>query len=286
MPPVSSAIARDTSTAKRSDGTISKQKRKRNAVEDAEEIEPTARRASKRFQYLKPRTKRISQNVITSKWAPLPITAQNQVCELFKTAKRPVILSRRDERQRKEAETVLENMARRLEKQLPRMPFPPKSKDTHFDLDKLVERNRILESQVTPAVHSIELLKAEIHREEASLERDREGLRRLKKNARAEQREAAKQAKKIHALLEDTGADEADDTAELINLRTLPRRDSALEDDLNMELQPLLEQFKSHLDSIRANTDQLRGVDHAISRVEMALGLAFQERLNISRDGL
>lgn len=36
---------------------------------------------------------------------------------------------------------VLEHIVQRLEKRLPQMPFPPKSKEEHFNLDKLVERN-------------------------------------------------------------------------------------------------------------------------------------------------
>jgi hypothetical protein len=98
-------------------------------------------RVSKRFQKLKPQTRHISQSTINAKWAPLPVAAQEQVRQLFKTAKRPVILSRRDETQRREAELVLEHMVSRLEKRLPRMPFPRRSKEEHFNLGKLLERN-------------------------------------------------------------------------------------------------------------------------------------------------
>lgn len=97
--------------------------------------------AAKKFQHLKPRTRHISTSVINDKWTALPQGAQHNVRELFKAAKRPVILSRRDEAHRREAEMVLDHIVQRLEKRLPQMPFPPKSKEDHFNLDKLVERN-------------------------------------------------------------------------------------------------------------------------------------------------
>jgi len=85
--------------------------------------------------------RRVPQDVITTKWSALPHPAQEQVRELFAAAKRPVILSCRSEKRRKEAEVVLGTVVRKLEKQLPRMPFPLKTKEYHFDLEKLMERN-------------------------------------------------------------------------------------------------------------------------------------------------
>lgn len=115
--------------------------RKKRKVQEAEFHEPIEERAPKKFQHLKPRTRNIPQDVVASKWVPPSQLVQQQVRELFKAAKRPVILSRRDDRRRLEAETILEAVVRKLEDQLPKMPFPPKTKDVHFDLEKLIERN-------------------------------------------------------------------------------------------------------------------------------------------------
>ncbi|KAF2096419.1 hypothetical protein NA57DRAFT_78025 [Rhizodiscina lignyota] len=236
-------------------------------------------RPHKRFQYLKPRTRRISQNLITSKWTPLPAPAQQQVRELFKAAKRPVILARHDERRKREAEVVLDHMVTRLEKQLPRMPFPPKSKEGDFDLDGLVEKNRMLENLVTPAIHSIELLKAEIEKEEAALQRDRETLRRLERDSQAEQRAAESSVTTIHPLLE-SGLDSetiAND-AESINMQKADEASSIPLEDMDHELLPLIAQFRSHLESMQANAMQVDGLSEAISRTSAALNSAFYQR--------
>lgn len=97
--------------------------------------------SQKSYQYLKPRTRHIPQDVITTKWSALPNPAQQQVRELFTAAKRPVILGCRNEKRRREAEVALGAVVGKLEKQLPRMPFPPKTREYHFDLEKLMERN-------------------------------------------------------------------------------------------------------------------------------------------------
>lgn len=115
--------------------------RKKRRAQEAELHEPIEEQAPKKFQHLKPRTRNIPQDVVASKWVPPSQLVQQQVRELFKAAKRPVILSRRDDRRRLEAETILGAVVRKLEDQLPKMPFPPKTKDVHFDLEKLIERN-------------------------------------------------------------------------------------------------------------------------------------------------
>ena len=115
--------------------------RKKRKAQEAELHEPIEERTPKKFQHLKPRTRNIPQDVVASKWVPPSQLVQQQVRELFKSAKRPVILSRRDDRRRLEAETILGAVVRKLEDRLPKMPFPPKTKDVHFDLEKLIEQN-------------------------------------------------------------------------------------------------------------------------------------------------
>jgi len=103
---------------------------------DDEDLDPT-----RKFQCLKPRTRDISYSILKSKWASLPPPAQQQVREILKAARRPIILAQRNEKRRAEAEAALDPLVKKLERRLPRMPFPPKTKDGHFDLDKLLERN-------------------------------------------------------------------------------------------------------------------------------------------------
>jgi kinetochore protein Fta7 len=66
---------------------------------------------------------------------------QRQISNLFKIASRPVITARPDERKRLQAEKVIQDMILKLEKRLPKMPFPPNTNETDFDLERVVERN-------------------------------------------------------------------------------------------------------------------------------------------------
>lgn len=138
MAPLTSSARRVASRTTASESDERPKARKRKA-DDGDK--PSDSRACRRFQYLKPRTRHISQDLIQTRWGPLPAPAQQQVRELLKAAKRPVFLSRHEERRRREAEVVLDHMVKRLEKQLPRMPFPPRSKEVDLNLDALVERN-------------------------------------------------------------------------------------------------------------------------------------------------
>jgi kinetochore protein Fta7 len=115
---------------------IKKRKSNTHPSTSSEEIE-----ASPRFQKLKPRTREISHAIVKSKWTSLPAPAQQQVRELVKSAMRPVILMQRSERRRAEVESALSLLVKKLDRRVPRMPFPPKTKDNHFDLEKLLERN-------------------------------------------------------------------------------------------------------------------------------------------------
>jgi kinetochore protein Fta7 len=56
---------------------------------------------------------------------------------------------------------------------------------------------RILENQLTPAMHSVDLLNAEIEKEEMQLERDQEVLAKLEGNAKAEKTRQREQVTKV-----------------------------------------------------------------------------------------
>ncbi|KAF1989011.1 hypothetical protein K402DRAFT_372468 [Aulographum hederae CBS 113979] len=282
-----SASQASQSSAEGSSGRQSKtsgKKRKASEVEDAD----TTEHAPKRFQHLKARTRRVPQSVIASKWTALPHVAQQQVQELFHAAKRPVALGRPDERRREEAEKVLNTVVRKLEKQLSRMPFPAKTKDAVFSLEKLLERNRLLESQLTPAMHSIELLDAAIEKEERSLERDRRTLARLEANAISEERRQQKQAKKIHPLLKQAPdlEDNLDDYAENINLvSSVAAQKGDLMDDADgdPDLLSVLKQLQNHMESMHANRLQVAGIDNAIVDARASLDDAIYRNAKLRR---
>jgi kinetochore protein Fta7 len=122
--------------------SIAGKKRKVTEVDGAPHGQATLQAEPKRktFSYLKKHTRRVPQDVVKTRWKALPAPAQRQVRELFSAAKRSVMHGAKDERRAREIETALGAVLRRLEKQLPRMPFPPKSREGDFSLDGFVDR--------------------------------------------------------------------------------------------------------------------------------------------------
>lgn len=115
--------------------------KKRKSTEGESRNDAPRKRPRKDFAYLKPRTKRVPQEIIESQWKRLPEPAQRQVRELFLRSKRSALNGIKDARRRTEAEAAVNAMVRRLEKQLPRMPFPASAKPSHFNLDDIIVRN-------------------------------------------------------------------------------------------------------------------------------------------------
>ena len=160
---------------------------------------------------------------------------------------------------------------------LPRMPFPPRTKEALFDLNKVVERNRALETELTTGIHGAGLLREAAEREEEGLRRDREALRVLEENARSSEREYRKREKRVHPLLKDGGghaaADDMPDDIDMVMGPTKTAEELAGigADEEDEDLAPLLDQLKSHLESIQANTEQVEGVDEAMEGAFAAL---------------
>lgn len=129
-----------------------------------------------------------------------------------------------------------------------------------------------MENQLTPAIHSVELLKAEIEKEELALERDRANLDKLEANARAEERKQKQQTAKVHPLLKRTAAASGlVDDADSIGLVPSKREESSLFVNLDTDLAPLLNQLRSHLESMQSNHEQVEGIDSAMERAHAAL---------------
>jgi hypothetical protein len=112
--------------------------RQREHQED--EGESRSKRPKRDFSYLKPKTRKVPQEVIQSDWKKLPEPAQRQIQAILLASKRTALNAIRDPRRRSEAENVLDAMHRKLEKRLPRSPFPPSSKTTHFNFEETLER--------------------------------------------------------------------------------------------------------------------------------------------------
>lgn len=146
----------------------------------------------------------------------------------------------------------------------------------------------MLENQLTPAIHSVDLLKAEIEKEEMQLERDQEVLARLEGNAKAEKMRQREQVTKVillyyllrtplmrlqtHPLLRLPKNFEVDgDGPDDINLINSKLTEPSLFDDPDPELAPLLDQLRNHLESMQASHAQVRGIENAMKDTQVAL---------------
>ena len=111
--------------------------RKRKSDGDAD-AEPQRKRKQK-FSHLAPKTKHISQELIRAEWKSLPKPAQQVVRDIFLAAKRTTLTQIHDGPRRREADFVVNDVLKRLERQLPRMPFPPGTKAAGLELDGVLE---------------------------------------------------------------------------------------------------------------------------------------------------
>lgn len=146
----------------------------------------------------------------------------------------------------------------------------------------------MLENQLTPAIHSVDLLKAEVEKEEMQLERDQEVLARLEGNAKAEKTRQREQVTKVvllyyllrtplmqlqtHPLLRLPKNFEVDgDGPDDINLINSKLTEPSLFDDPDPDLAPLLDQLRNHLESMQASHAQVRGIENAMKDTQVAL---------------
>lgn len=163
------------------------------------------------FQHLEPVERSVSHHTIDSTWEPLPAIAHDRAMQLLGDIEKSVVQRLRDERKRTQASTAIQMVTRRLGRKIARgLPFPPGSRpqrEEDFDFERILDATRKQESLLTPALHSRELLRAEIRKEEAMLAREQEALERLERNASAERARRKAEAKKLHPSLAKRGGE-------------------------------------------------------------------------------
>ncbi|KAH0544863.1 hypothetical protein FGG08_001092 [Glutinoglossum americanum] len=233
---------------------------------------------------LTPQVRRIPRQIVTGKWDVLPQAAQEQVRELLKAIEQPVLMSYRNHRRREEAQSILGSVLRKLTTKIPRMPFPSQAKDVHFNYEMLLDANRTLEANLTPAMHSINLLTAEIDREELLLQADETKLSDLMGNAKAAESSRKLKARQLHPLLKVTKAAGTEDDADSIGLVDVGLVKAVRLDvwtkipqyhcmllivDMKFQpdeaLAPLVKQLDGHLKSLGENTAQIKVLGDALA---------------------
>jgi hypothetical protein len=104
-------------------------------------VRQSSQTTKKPYTYLTAQTRRIPQDIVASEWVALPLPARQRFKDVLTTAKRAVVSCTRSQKRNAEAEAVIGALMDSLSNRLPRMPFPPNSKELNFDLEKLLERS-------------------------------------------------------------------------------------------------------------------------------------------------
>ncbi|KPM34129.1 hypothetical protein AK830_g12446, partial [Neonectria ditissima] len=140
-----------------------------------------------------------------------------------------------------------------------------------LDFDSVLDGRAALERQLGPAVHAVELLRAEQQRVERELERDYETLRRLEASARAQTRERKEQMKKAHVLAPTKRPAALQNTQDRSIVTSSGSSGNVFKDMDDPELQSLGLQLAGHVESIRGNLQQGDGITPQLSRTRAAL---------------
>ncbi|KAL9138058.1 MAG: hypothetical protein Q9175_000711 [Cornicularia normoerica] len=123
---------------------------------------------------LKSRVKHVSQDIIRSKWTVLDGDAQAKVEELFRSIELPVLANYSSKQRKIEAHVALGAITGTLCKRLPRMPFPPKAREIHFDYETLVRDNRNLQQSLATSLTSSASLVNDVEKQKLALLSERQ----------------------------------------------------------------------------------------------------------------
>ncbi|MCJ1397831.1 hypothetical protein MMC11_001027 [Xylographa trunciseda] len=270
--PGSSVMSSGVSTLSSTPGRVGTKRKSSDFIEgvdDPNDIQPP-----KRFAILlKPRFRYINQDVIKTKWEVLPENMQHRVRELFMAVERPILARQPGENMTIEAQAALSTVTKTLAKRLPRMPFPTKTKEEHFNYEALTSKNLTLEHQLTLILHSTALLQSQITKEKRLLAKEQAALNELKRNAKAEvnirRRQTSKRPEVLRQLIR---VEDFEDNAVSIGLVKLESiKLSSLEMNIDASLQPLLLQLRSHLESMENNATQMKGMKIALLQTAAVL---------------
>ncbi|GLI75695.1 hypothetical protein PoHVEF18_003957 [Penicillium ochrochloron] len=248
-------------------------KRKRSGNEETRNSENDSRKS---YAYLKPSVRRIPEKTVKTKWTTLPEPVQDKVRDLFHSVERPVIVRQQNERKRIEAQSAVRAVVHNLGKRLPRMPFPPITKDSNFDYESALNEHRTLEANLATIQDSADLLRAEIAKEEALLADEKQSLQEMERNAKRAEVERKRQMKNEHPVLrklDDLPQTDRQGGAEFTLLDTKKSQVTLDELDDDPEIRALMKQLHGHLQSMQSNTTPLAGLREAITRSQAALDL-------------
>lgn len=170
-----------------------------------EEKETQRQEKPPEYQHLSKVTRNVPHHAIEEKWTPLPADCIELISQLLSDVQKPVIARFKKEQNGSQASSILQRTTHRLANKLSRgLPFPqgtrPQREDD-FNFEKILDHNRALEAQLTPAIHANELLEDELSKEETWLESEKAILAELEANAKSAAVSRKDAKRKLHPQL-------------------------------------------------------------------------------------
>ncbi|KAM0592554.1 hypothetical protein ACHAP6_001697 [Verticillium nonalfalfae] len=263
--------------------------KKRRVTADSMTDVPAPPKPSMRYRHIGTKPASIPRSRIEATWIPLPAPSIAIVTSLLHLAERPVLQRLATNTKRRDhaafaLRTVSHNLARKLAR---RFPFPPAAsgapgrtravgraaardadpRDEELDYERCIDTVKALERTQTGLLHGNALLRAEVAREEAALEKEYAELEVLETNARSEIRRLREDARKAHPLVPDERGKpavvESRPADRTLHVADAPPR--SLFQDINMPgLEGIGARLGSHMESLRAN---LQPVEHVVPEI-------------------
>ncbi|KAG4026120.1 hypothetical protein MFRU_045g00650 [Monilinia fructicola] len=240
------------------------------------------------YRHLAPVTRRVSLETINTKWESLPPGCLDKISELLIDVQRPVVLQIHDGRKKTQASTAIQMIGRRLLNRVRKgMPFPKGTKtnpEDDFDFEKILDYNRALEAQLTPVLHSNDLLEAELRKEEILLESEEKYLAELESNAKAEATSRRQAARKAHPLLQF----QVDGSRKGLN-DNIGISEQAVTSSVTLniskyqDLEGIVKSIDGHVDSIKGNLRQVEGITEAMAKSKASVQAALFNHLNLEQ---
>ncbi|PQE10535.1 Kinetochore fta7 protein [Rutstroemia sp. NJR-2017a BVV2] len=227
------------------------------------------------YRHLTAVTRRISRETIDTKWEPLPPGCLEKISDLLVDVQRPVILQVRDERKKTQASTAIQMISRRLISRVRKgMPFPKSTRtnrEDDFDFEKILDYNLALEAQLTPVVHSNELLEAELRKEQILLENEQKYLADLEANAKDEASKRRQTARKAHPLLQSEESIPREELDSILGPDAQSSPPVTLDTSKYQDLEDIMKSISGHVGSIQGNLEQIEGIGEAMTKTKAAV---------------
>ncbi|ROT42443.1 hypothetical protein SODALDRAFT_319124 [Sodiomyces alkalinus F11] len=224
--------SRHAASAHPQEEPVSSSKKRRRTEVDARNPPPPPS-PPRKYRRIAPRNLTIPRTKVEESWTPLPTASITIASSLLHLAERPILQGLSNPKRRNQAAQALRVVSKHLTRRLTRnFPFPPAlsqssssnaarrtsggpngngnkkgpkpvvdPRDEELDFDRCVAATQSLERTQDTLLHGNQLLRAELAREEAALERDYADLDSLETNARSEIRGLRDGLRKAHPLV-------------------------------------------------------------------------------------